>query len=185
MKEVADVKKQDVLSLIQLLLVPVLLILLGLILVVNPDSASALISRLIGYALTLAAIGTGLAAIFGWTQKMIRGFCAVVLAMVGGWLMAHPLWLVAWISRFLGILIMVNSGMDLWYAIKQKHNVLFYGAATAVGAILVLMPMSASRLVFTLCGIAVLVIGGVMFADRIRGRRWLHEGDDPNIIDAL
>lgn len=185
MKEVADVKKQDIITLIQLLLVPVLLILLGLILMVNPDTASALISKLLGYVLTLCAIGAGMAAIFGQRKKVVRGISAVVLAIVGGWLMAHPLWLVAWISRFLGILIMVNSGMDLWYAVKQKHNVLFYGAATAVGAILVLMPMSASRLVFTLCGVAVLVIGGVMLADRIRGRRWLHEGDDPNIIDAL
>ena len=178
-------KKQDIFSLIQLLLVPVLLILLGLILVVNPDTASALISKLIGYALTLAAIGTGLAAIFGSTKKVLKGICAVVLATVGSWLMAHPLWLTAWISRFLGMLIMVNSGMDLIYAIKNRGHVVFHAAATVIGAILILMPMTASRLVFTLCGVAVLVIGGMMLLDRIRGRRWLHEGDDPNIIDAL
>ena len=178
-------KKQDIFSLIQLLLVPVLLILLGLILVVNPDTASALISKLIGYVLTLTAIGTGLAAILGRTKKVMKGICAVVLAMVGGWLMAHPLWLTAWISRFLGMLIMINSGMDLIYAIKCKRNVVFHAAATAIGAVLILMPMSASRLVFTLCGVAVLVIGVMMLLDRIRGRRWLTEGDDPNIIDAL
>ena len=178
-------KKQDIFALIQLLLVPVLLILLGLILIVNPDSASALISRIIGYVLTLAAIATGLAAIFGKTKKVRKGICAVVLAMVGGWLMAHPLWLTAWISRFLGMLIMINSGMDLVYAIKCKRHVVFHAAATAIGAVLILMPMSASRLVFTLCGVAVLVIGGMMLLDRIRGRRWLTEGDDPNIIDAL
>ena len=178
-------KKQDIFSLIQLLLVPVLLILLGLILVVNPDSASALISKLIGYVLTLAAIGTGLASLLGKTKRVAKGVCAVVLAMVGGWLMAHPLWLTAWVSRFLGMLIMVNSGMDLVYAIKCKRHVVFHAAATAMGAVLILMPMSASRLVFTLCGVAVLVIGGMMLLDRIRGRRWLHEGDDPNIIDAL
>lgn len=178
-------KKQDILSLVRLLLVPVLLILLGLILVVNPDTASALISRLIGYVLVLCAIGTGISAVLGPQKKVLKGICSVVLAVVGGWLMAHPLWLVAWISRFLGLLIMVNSGMDLAYAIRQKRNAVFYAGATAVGAILVLMPMSASRLVFTLCGMAVLVIGGVMLFDRIRGRRWLTEGDDPNIIDAL
>ena len=178
-------KKQDILSLIQLLLVPVLLILLGLILVVNPDTASALISKLLGYALTLGAVGTGLAAVFSHSVKVRKAICAVVLAMVGGWLMMHPLWLTAWVSRFLGILIMVNSGMDLIYALKCKRNVIFHAAATAIGALLVLMPMSASRLVFTLCGVAVLVIGGVMLLDRIRGRRWLQGGDDPNIIDAL
>lgn len=178
-------KKQDILSLIQLILVPVLLILLGLILVVNPDTASALISRLLGYVLIACAVGAGLAALLSSTGKVAKGIAAAVLAIVGGWLMAHPLWLVAWISRFLGLLIFINSGMDLYYAVKLKRNVVFYGAATAIGAVLILLPMTASRLVFTLCGIAVLVIGGVMFLDRIRGRRWLHEGDDPNIIDAL
>ena len=185
MTEVTQMKKQDILSLVQLLLVPVLLILLGLILVMNPDTASALISKLLGYVLVLCAVGAGLAALVSRTGKVGKGICAAVLAIVGGWLMAHPLWLVAWISRFLGMLIMVNSGIELVYAMKQKRNVVFYGAATAVGAILILLPMTASRLVFTLCGIAVLVIGGVMLLDRIRGRRWLHEGDDPNIIDAL
>jgi hypothetical protein len=178
-------KKQDILSLVQLLLVPVLLILLGLILVVNPDTASVLISKLLGYVLTLCAIGAGIAAIFSRTKKAMKVICAVVLAMVGGWLMMHPLWLTAWVSRFLGMLILVNSGMDLIFALKQNRNVIFHAAAAAIGVLLILMPMSASRLVFTLCGVAVLVIGGVMFLDRIRGRRWLHEGDDPNIIDAL
>lgn len=178
-------KKQDILSLVQLLLVPVLLILLGLILIVNPDTASALISRILGYVLIACAIGTGAAAVFSQVRRIPKIIAAVTLAMVGGWLMAHPLWLVAWISRFLGILIMINSGMDLYYAVKQKHNAVFYGAATAIGAVLVLLPMTASRLVFTLCGIAVLVIGGVMLLDRLRSRRWLTEGDDPNIIDAL
>ena len=178
-------KKQDILSLVQLLLVPVLLILLGLILVVNPDTASVLISKLLGYVLTLCAIGAGIAAIFSRTKKAMKVICAVVLAMVGGWLMMHPLWLTAWVSRFLGMLILVNSGMDLIFALKQNRNVIFHAASAAIGALLILMPMSASRLVFTLCGVAVLVIGGVMFLERIRGRRWLHEGDDPNIIDAL
>ena len=178
-------KKQDVLSLVQLLLVPVLLILLGLILIVNPDTASALISKLLGYVLVICGIGTGVAAVFSRTRKVGKGIASVVLVIVGGWLMAHPLWLVAWISRFLGMLIMVNSGIELTYAIRQKRNVVFYGAAVVIGAILILLPMTASRLVFTFCGIAVLVIGGVMLFDRLRGRRWLHEGDDPNIIDAL
>lgn len=178
-------KKQDILSLVQLLLVPILLILLGLILVVNPDTASALISRLLGYALILGAVCTGLTAVFVKSGRISRGIASVTLAIIGGWLMAHPLWLAAWISRLLGIIIVINVLPDLWYALKQKRNFLFHLLAAVVGVILILLPMTASRLVFTLCGIAVLAIGGIMFLDRIRGRRWLTEGDDPNIIDAL
>ena len=56
----------------------------------------------------------------------------------------------------------------------------------AVGfALTVLMPLSVSRLVFTLCGIVILVIGIVMISDRLKKRLWLDDGSDPNIIDAL
>lgn len=178
-------KKQDIMALIQLLLVPVLLIFLGLILVINPDAASVLISRLIGYALMLIAVVTGLVALFSHTGRIRKAVAAVVCAIVGGWLMANPLLLAAWIGRFLGIVIMINCGMDLFYGIRQGRNVLFQAIAAVVGAILVLLPMTASRLVFTVCGAVVLIIGAFMAADRLRSRRWLTEGDDPNIIDAL
>lgn len=178
-------KKQDILSMLQLLLVPVLLILLGLILVVNPDTASALVSKLLGYVLIAAAIGTGVTAVFSQSGKVSKGIVSVVLAIVGGWLVANPLWLTAWIGRFLGVLIVINVLPDLYYAVKQKRSFLFHALAALVGIVLILLPMTASRLVFSLCGIVVLVIGGIMFVDRIRGRRWLKEGDDPNIIDAL
>ena len=177
-------KKQDILSLLQLLLVPILLVLLGLILLVNPDAASAMISRIIGYALILAAIGTGLTAVFS-SSKIPKGILAVMLAVFGGWLVANPLMLAAWIGRFLGVLILINSIPDLIYARKQGRKVGFDLIAALVGGALILLPLTASRLVFSLCGGVVLIIGVLMFLERIRGRRWLKEGDDPNIIDAL
>ena len=86
MKEVVAMKKQDIMPLVRLVLVPVLLILLGLILVVDPDTASALISKLLGYVLTLCAIGTGMAAVFSHTGKVRKGVIAVVLAVVWAFL---------------------------------------------------------------------------------------------------
>ena len=177
-------KKQDILSLLQLLLVPVLLVLLGFILLVNPDAASAMISRIIGYALILAAIGTGLTAVFS-SSKIPKGILAVMLAVFGGWLVANPLMLAAWIGRFLGVLILINSIPDLIYARKHGGRALFNLIAALAGGTLILLPLTASRLVFSLCGGVVLIIGVLMFLDRIRSRRWLPEGDDPNIIDAL
>ena len=55
----------------------------------------------------------------------------------------------------------------------------------AIGAILILLPMTTSRVVFSICGLVVLLIGIVMLVDRIRKRRLLEPKDDPNIIDAL
>ena len=54
-----------------------------------------------------------------------------------------------------------------------------------IGAILILLPMTTSRVVFSICGLVVLLIGIVMLVDRIRKRRLLEPKDDPNIIDAL
>ncbi len=177
-------KKQEILSLLKLLLTPILLILLGLILLVNPDAASAMIAKIIGCLLTLGGICTGIFAVFSRTGKIGKGISAVIFVVVGGWLLANPLLLAAWLGRFLGVLIMINSIPDLIYAHRQGRNILFDAIAAAVGGVLILLPMTASRLVFSACGLAVLVIGGVMLFDRIRHRR-LPQGDDPNIIDAL
>ena len=72
----------------------------------------------------------------------------------------------------------VRIGSFLGAKLEKKSQILG-------GAILILLPMTASRLVFTLCGIAVMAIGGKMLYDRLRSRRWLEEQEDPNIIDAL
>ena len=56
-------KKEDIFAKIRVFLAPVLVILLGLTLLFNPDSASALISRIIGGVLGLIAIGFGISAI--------------------------------------------------------------------------------------------------------------------------
>ena len=53
-------KMETIFAKIQLLLTPVLIILLGLVLVFCPDSASALIARVLGWLLGLVAIGFGI-----------------------------------------------------------------------------------------------------------------------------
>jgi DNA-binding protein len=47
------------------------------------------------------------------------------------------------------------------------------------------VPLSASRLVFTLAGLVLMVLGVMEIIIRARGRQYLDAGDDPNIIDAL
>jgi membrane protein len=81
---------------------------------------------------------------------------------------------------------MLNGLQDLRRAWKRGQGFLVPVVVTAVGFILtMLMPLSVSRMIFTLCGIVILVIGLVMIADRLKKRLWLDDGSDPNIIDAL
>ncbi len=176
--------KEKIFSLIRELFAPVALILLGALLLFNPDSASALISKLLGYSLIAVAVGFGIAAIASPNGRTGKSVTAVVLAIVGGWLTNNPLALAAWVGRIVGILLVVDGLQDMIHLRGQGQRFALPVLATLVGAVLILLPLTTTRLVFSLCGIVVLIIGIVMLLDRLKGRKRISGGDD-NIVDAL
>ena len=177
-------KKQNIFTFLKLFFAPLLVIALGLILIVNPDSASALISKIIGWIIILTGIGFGISAIGSERGRIPKGIAAVVLAMVGGWLVKNPLALAAWIGRIIGILLIFDGIDDIGQLRKQGMTFRMPLILTIVGVILVVMPMTTSRLVFSLCGVVVLLVGVGMLLDRIRDRKRLNASSD-DIIDAL
>lgn len=178
-------KKQDVMSLINLLLTPVLLILLGLVLLFNPDSASALVSRLLGWLMVAIGIGFGISAVVSGQNQVGKGIAAVIFAVAGGWLVKNPLALAAWVGRFIGILLVIDGLQDIFRTRKQGTRYLMPLIITIVGAVLILLPMTTSRVVFSLCGLLVVIVGAAMLVDRLKGRKRLNKPEDPDIIDAL
>ena len=163
---------------------PVAVTLLGLLLTVNPDSASVLIARILGWVLTIIGIGFGVAAILDRDHAVRKGITAVAFACVGGTLSANPLLLAAWIGRVIGLLIAVRGIRDLLLYSSYGYSRILAMITTAVGALLVVLPLTTARLVFSLCGLVVLFIGIGMLVDRLKRRKFLEKGDD-NIIDAL
>lgn len=156
---------------------PVTLIVLGLILLLVPDSASMIIAYGIGGILTLAGIVFVIGALLD--RSFSKGFWALACLSIGGTLLGNPLLLARNLGRFLGILLAIEGGDCL-----RRGNHAFGGILLVAAVILVLAPMTLSRLVFSLCGLVVLILGIGMLAGRIRSRRYLDKGDD-NIIDAL
>lgn len=177
-------KKRDLLSLVYQLASPVALILLGLVLIFNPDTASALIARLLAWGMLLAGIGIGIAAIVSKRGQVGKGVAAVGCVSIGGFLMRNPLVLAAGIGRLLGILLILRGGRDVMLSNRSGHGRILAILTTVVGVVLTVLPLTTSRLVFSLCGVAVLGIGAAMLIDRLKERRYL-EDRDPNIIDAL
>ena len=175
-------KKEDILSYVRLFLVPVLVMVLGLILIFNPDSATALITKILGGVIILIGIGAGVSAIFNKKGRTAKAITAVVMAVVGGWLVNHPLALAEWISRFIGVLLVINGLQDIGELRRFGKGFLMPLIVAIVGVVLILMPMTTSRLVFSLCGVVVLVIGGAMLVDRLKSRPRLKTSGD--IIDA-
>ena len=163
------------------LLAPVALMALGLVLFFVPDTGSILLSKILGWGLTLV----GILAIF-WTvfarewRKLAIG---IVLVCVGSVLLAKPLALAAFVGRILGV-VLAFRGIVEWTQSVNRQGKLLCVAVTLVGVILILMPMSASRLVFSVCGLVLVVCGGMMLAQRLRTLRYLPKNRD-DIVDAL
>lgn len=178
-------KKQGILSILRLFLAPVLVILLGILLVVSPDSASALVSGILGWILTGAGIVTAVTALFSDRHRIGRLIPAAALLVCGSVLWSRPLLLAYYTGRLVGLLLLLDGLADLFAAHRAGIRGLMPLIVSILGGILVLMPMSASRIVFRLCGLAVALIGCAMLFDRIRHPRLDRGWEDSNIIDAL
>lgn len=178
-------KKYDIPSLLRLLLAPAGLILLGLLLLFHPDSASVLLAKILGWTLMVLGGGFIVAALVDRLDIVGKVLGAVVCLCAGLYLVRNPLALAAGIGRFVGILLVIWGIRELIDAWKDKTGLVFPIIGTVFGVILIVLPMTTSRLVWTLCGIAVLLIGAAMLVDRLRVYKRLKGPDDPNIIDAL
>lgn len=178
-------KKRDIFPLLYQLASPVALMLLGVLLMIHPDTASVLIARLLGWACILAGVGFGIVAIVTKEGTAGKVVIAAVCISLGGVLLRSPLLLAAWIGRLLGILLILRGGRDTVLSRRHGHGQLLAVLVTLVGVVLTVLPMTTSRLVFAVCGAVLLLLGAAMLRDRLKNRRYLDGGDDPNIIDAL
>lgn len=170
-------KKEKIVPLLNRFGMPATTIALGLILLLVPDSASVIVAYLMAGLLTLSGVVLGIAALLD--RRLSKGFWALVCLSIGGTLAGNPLLLARNLGRFLGVFLAIEGGSCL-----RKGNRIF-GTVILIAAVgLVLSPMTLSRLVFSGCGLVVLMIGAAMLVDRLKQQKYLDKGDD-NIIDAL
>ena len=176
-------KKDKFLQMARLLLTPLVMVLLGLLLLLRPDSASALVGRVIGWILVV--IGGGLVLDSILVRDAMAGrilFAAVTLA-VGVWLVRNPLRLAAMVGRIAGLLILIRAAQDIVNASRWNCGMRYAIVSAFIGAVLIVLPMTTSRLVMVLLGLVVIVLGGLMAWDRLKLGKLLSDGDD-GIIDV-
>lgn len=176
-------KRNHFLNLVNDLLVPVMLVGIGLVLLINPDAATVLVTRVLAWILLGVGLLSILYTVMAWPVGRVQGILWAVIGLgLGGFLLANPLFLAKNLSRFLGILLASEAGVSLYRGTTSKVMCLI---TFGVGVVLVLSPMTASRLMFALCGILLMAVGAGLIWDCFRYRK-LNSGDnDPNIIDAL
>lgn len=187
-KEVHPMKKYDLYTWVSTFSVPVLQILLGAIMLLRPDSATSLIARCLGWVLVIAG-GISAAPMLSGRQTeddKAKQFLSVTVLALGIWLLCNPMLLASALGRLLGVLLLIANGRRMLDARRYKQPLPLLACICAgIGLILVLVPLSASRLAISLVGLVLVAIGIAEVFDRLKGKRYLEQGDDPNIIDAL
>jgi len=172
--------KQKVIFYIRQLLTPGLMAVLGLTLIFSPDSAAALIARVLGW---LAAAAGILLVISGAKSKTLsQALYGMACLLVGLWLIRNPLILAKSIGRISGLVLLVRGIGDILESSQDRHELVIPILTTALGAVLLLLPMTTSRVVIILFGAVLLLLGGTTLAARIRlilSRR-LPDGEDKN-----
>lgn len=166
-------------EILRLALYPALLICLGVLLLVNPDSASALLGKVLGWV--LFAIGIGM-VVSAWKlpgSKVFALLPAAAMVLFGMWMISHPLLLAVNLGRLAGVLLLIRGVQYL----SQYHAAPKATPTIIIGCVLLLMPLTASRLLVSGCGLVVAAVGVIMLLDRLgKGPK---NPDKPDIIDAL
>ncbi len=173
-------KKNDFWKILELLLGPGLLVLLGLVLVFSPDTATALITKLIAWALILTGAVQGFSGVFGSARRIGRIIGAAVILLVGLWLLSDPLVLAKWLGRILGFFILLQGVQNI--ALGKGRFSIVPAVTTVIGLILLIVPMTTSRLIFIILGIIVLAVGVTELLSRLRALQ--KPEDDDGIIDV-
>jgi uncharacterized membrane protein HdeD (DUF308 family) len=185
-------KKYTPAQLFRLLAAPAATVILGLVLLFSPDTASALVGKLIAWCAILAALALGAGAVFGNPAGKHNRILWALICLFGGiWLLMNPLTVAKFLGRVLGISLMIRGGQSVADNIRYQGKKLvvsrglILGAVTAViGAVLTILPLASSRMLFSMVGTVLICAGFAQVWDNFRGKRLLDEGNDPNIIDV-
>jgi uncharacterized membrane protein HdeD (DUF308 family) len=185
-------KKYTISQLVPLLAVPALTVILGLVLLFSPDTASALVGRLVAWGCILGCVFFGFGAFYGVpTRRGSRILWAVICLAAGIWMLNHPLTVARFLSRVLGFALVLQGARSIGDNIRNtgkqiviSQSLILGGVTMVIGAVLVFLPMASSRIIFSILGVLLIGIGIAQGVDNIRGRNLLEAGDNPKIIDV-
>lgn len=176
---------QKILKMLRLFFLPALLIGLGVVLVVNPDSAIVLVTKLLAWVCVIVGAVGALTLVMKKQQSGLSGWFwpAIILVAVGVYFLANPLMLAHFISRIIGLVMIIGGIGDL----RESHYRAGKGLAIVMivaGAVFLLMPSTLTHAILGLVGVVMAVIGIVQLLEKLREVKQLEPGEKPEIIDA-
>lgn len=157
------------------------ILLCGLVLIFNPEGATVLVTKFVGWALVIICAVKLIKLAVGDQLHWGRdAFYSGACMCIGVILLAKPMIIANLIGRTIGIILMV-WGLS---AIKDGHSKRIAILTVLAGLVLVCIPASLTNALLTICGLIMTAIALVNILSRFRERRRIHGSDNPNIIDA-
>ncbi len=170
-------------SLLESYISPVLLTAAGLVMLFCPDSASALVSDILSWGLIIAGVCLVLGIIISQEYTSVFNWIRAAGCIgLGGFFLSDPLLLAQLIGQVLGLLILVQGISSIRMSYSDFGKILSV-ITIIIGIVLVVAPMSLSRLVMRILAVVMIVVGAAEIVDRIFVRK-LHKSDNTDIIDA-
>ena len=157
-----------------------LMVLGGLILLLNPDGAAALVTKLIGWVMVAGGavmlIRPALKNIHISGGTWVWGGAMIALGVL---LLAKPMIMADSLGRFFGTLLLIEGLGNLRSGLRLVPVL-----TVAAGVLLVIIPRTLTQTLLGICGIVLIIIGVVNILGKVNQMKYLEKGSDPNIIDA-
>lgn len=176
-------KKDKLMNIVNLFGIPALTAVLGLILLLSPDTATALVTKVIGWILVVCGAGKAISMATGHTGSVSGWVWAAVGVILGVGILSRPLILAESLGRLIGILLVIRALSDRRSSVTRGGKTIAM-ITLIVGAVLFLMPMTLTRTILRLCGLVVVIIGIVNIVEKLWEVKLLDSGEKPKIIDA-
>lgn len=145
----------------------VLLVILGVVLLLNPDFGSAAVAIVLGWIFIGGGIVGFVIGFMSWPglgigEMIISG----ILLAVGVYLLQHPLVLASLAGILVGVLLAGQGFGALWDALRVKRYGGSYKLGAILGAVMALLgiilifaPLATSRIIMVIAGIFMIVCG--------------------------
>lgn len=157
----------------------VFLIFCGLVLVLFPDHAVALVTKLMVWVLVTAGVYNVVKLILTRTATQ-NPIWTVLLLVVGGYMLLNPMIIADMLGRILGLCLVSQGVSDMTRSHHPKAKTL--GTLTLVaGIVLVILPRTLTDTLLGFVGLVLIVVGVINVVAQKKPK--LPTGD-PNIIDA-
>lgn len=169
---------------------PAVMVLVGALLIISPDTASALIAKVLGWCCIGVGVCCGFAAMSAVNRSRLVGIAVLCLG-VGVFMTAFPLAIASILGRIVGIFLVLLGAGHIRSNLRKKEMSLVYrnglilGVVQALtGVVLFLAPMTLSRILLNICGWVLAVVGILEGVSAYQNDKRLEGGADPNVIDA-